>query len=245
VFNPGLPVLRILPMAEKMRLLRGMQVDFLRVVRFTQAFSQTAAPEFIARDLHEALGISHVVTGEDFMFGHNREGSAAMLHAMARALNFGATACPQVEVDGVRCSSTRIREALKAGKVEAAAKLLGRPYAMCGHVQQGEKRGRTLGFPTANLFPLPVFLPAFGVYAVRVKVRGRLVPGVANLGIRPTFGGIRPRLEAHLFDWSGDIYGERLEVELAHFIRPERAFDGVEALTKQIAEDGAKAREML
>lgn len=245
VFNPSLPTLRILPFSEKLRLLRAMGVDFVRVVRFTRKFAQTAAPEFIVRDLHEALEVAHVVTGDDFLFGNNREGSSAMLHAMALALGFAATACPQVDVDGERCSSTRIREDLAEGKVEAAARQLGRPYRFAGHVQQGDKRGRALGFATANLFLPPVFLPAFGIYAARATVRGKPVDGVANLGVSPTFGHTRPRLEMHLFDWSGDIYGERIEVELMRFIRPERKFDAVEALKQQIAQDCEQARALL
>ncbi len=245
IFQPHLPPLRILPLREKLRELAAMEVSFLRVIRFTKAFSQTTATDFVTRILHDTLHVSHVVTGDDFVFGHNREGTTAILGAMAAKLGFAATACAQLDIGGERCSSTRIREALMLGNVELAARLLGRPYSISGHVREGDKRGRTIGFPTANILPAPIFLPRFGVYAVRTQVNGRPVTGVANLGLRPTFGGTRVRLETHLFDWQGDIYGQRLNIELAHFLRSEQRFDGIEALKTQIVEDSRKARGML
>jgi riboflavin kinase/FMN adenylyltransferase len=242
LFRPDLPPLRILPFAEKLRLLRMARVDYLRVMRFTRAFSKTSATDFVTRMLHETLRVSHVVTGEDFVFGHNREGNAALLEGMAASLGFAATACPQMDVDGMRCSSTRIREALAEGRVENAAKLLGRPYMIAGYVRRGDQRGRTMGYPTANILPPPVFLPAYGIYAVRATVRGRQVGGVASFGIRPDYPLKHPLLEAHFFDWDQDIYGERIQVELVRYLRPERNFGDMEALKKQIADDATQAR---
>jgi riboflavin kinase/FMN adenylyltransferase len=245
VFAPDLPPLRILPLSVKLHLLKGMGLDFLRVVHFTRRFAETSPEDFARRILHERLRISHVVTGEDFVFGHNREGNAESLRVMADSFGFAATTCPPVAVEGNRCSSTRIREALKSGNVAMASKLLGRPYTLAGRVQGGDKRGRTLGFPTANLMPPPVFLPLYGIYAVLAHIRGKVVAGVASLGIRPNFPLKHPLLEVHLFDWQENIYGEKMEVELVRHIRGERKFDGMEALKAQIAKDCKKARYLL
>ena len=245
LFRPDLPNLRILPLSGKIRLMREMKVDFVRIVRFTRAFAATSPEDFVTRILHETLRVSHVVTGSDFVFGHNREGNADSLRAMAGRLGFAATACAPVMVEGGRCSSTRIREALGAGDMVQAQKLLGRPYSIMGHVQGGDRRGRELGFPTANIPLPPVFLPAYGIYAVRARVCGKRVKGVANLGIRPDFPLASPLLEVHLFDWRQDIYGERMEVEFVRHIREERKFDGVEALKKQMVDDCKKALSFL
>jgi riboflavin kinase/FMN adenylyltransferase len=245
IFTPHLPPLRIIPLNEKLHLLQKMGLDFLRIVRFTKAFATTRPEDFITHVLHEQLHVSHVVTGEDFVFGHNREGNALSLNKTAQQLGFAATTCPPVEVGAERCSSTRIREALAQGKVELAALLLGRPYHITGRVRQGDKRGRTIGFPTANLVPSPVFLPAYGVYAVRAKIKNKEVMGVANLGLRPTFAGSALRLEVHLFDWQEAIYGERMEVELVRHIRGEQKFDGMDALKAQITKDCAEAKLIL
>ena len=242
LFRPDLPSLRILPLAEKMRLLGSIGVDFLRIVRFTRAFSHTSAEDFVSGYLHRDLKLSHAVIGDDFTFGHNRGGDVATLTKMAQKLGFEVTICSQLNVDGQRCSSTRLRDVLAAGDMQQVATLLGRPYKMTGIVQQGNKRGRTIGFPTANLYPRATFLPAYGVYAVRATIKSQQVKGVANLGMRPTFSGIRVRLEMHLFDFNQDIYGERMDVELLHFIRPEQKFDGLEALKAQIAKDCEWAR---
>jgi riboflavin kinase / FMN adenylyltransferase len=272
VFRPELPPLRIFPFREKARLLGGLGVDFIRVVRFTRAFSETSAEQFITRILHEQMQVSHVVTGDDFTFGHNRTGNAAYLRDMAGKLGFGAIACAPVLQGGERCSSTRIRSVLSEGNMQEVAVLLGCPYSITGRVQEGDKRGRTIGFPTANIVPSRIFLPASGVYAVRVSLchshesgnlgqdprfRGgdklnvdkrfkpQIINGVANLGRRPTFAGTEMRLEVHMFDFAGDLYGQRLCVQLIDRIRGEQKFDGVAALKKQIAEDCVRAREIL
>jgi riboflavin kinase/FMN adenylyltransferase len=245
VFKPSLPPLRLMPLQEKLQLLEAVGVGFVRIVRFSRAFSETAPEDFVTRYLHEALCVSQVVTGEDFVFGHNRGGNVAMLKAMADTLGFAAATCPPVEVEGGRCSSTRIREALSEGDVALAGTLLGRPYRVTSRVRAGDQRGRVLGFPTANLLPPPVFLPALGIYAVKARVCGRHAKGVASLGIRPDFPLKHPLLEVHLFDWHEEIYGERMEVEFVHYLRPEQKYGNVEQLKAQITEDCSKAKSLL
>jgi riboflavin kinase/FMN adenylyltransferase len=222
-----------------------MGIDFMRVVHFTRKFSRTTAAEFVRGILHDQLQVSHVITGEDFIFGHNREGNVAFLREQAVEYGFGVTACPSLLVGNERCSSTRIRTLLANGDVKEAAQLLGRPYSIISHVRSGDQRGRTLGFPTANIWPARVFTPLNGVYAVRANIHGAWVNGVANLGTRPTFNGQRLQLEVHLFDFNETIYGERMEVTFVDRIRDEKKFDGIEALTKQIAEDSMKAKIIL
>jgi riboflavin kinase/FMN adenylyltransferase len=200
---------------------------------------------FVRRLLHEQLRVSQVITGGDFVFGHNREGNAEFLSKMARELGFAATTFAQVEAGGARCSSTRIREVLAQGDMNAVRILLGRPYTLSGHVLHGDKRGRQLGFPTANLMPPPVFLPAFGVYAIRAEVKGRKATGVASLGVRPNFPLQKPLLEAYLFDWHEEIYGKRMEVELVQYLRAEQKFDDIEALKAQMADDCVAAESAL
>jgi len=150
-----------------------------------------------------------------------------------------------VLANGERCSSTRIRAALAEGDVVSAATLLGKPYSITGYVRAGDKRGRTIGFPTTNILPVGIFTPALGVYAVRVTCGDEHIRGVANLGVRPTFGGQRVQLEIHLFDWKKDIYGERIKVDFVERIRAEQKFDGIDALKQQIAKDCDKAKSIL
>lgn len=245
VFRPDLPPLRIVPFSEKSRILQESGVDFMRVIHFTKTFAQTTAEQFIKNILVDQLKVSHVVTGDDFIFGHNRQGNTVYLKEMAAELEFEYTICPQISVGDQRCSSTLIRERLAQGDVEAAAALLGRPYSITGIVRAGDKRGRELGFPTANIYPGRMFTPATGVYAVRARVQGKLVNGVANLGTRPTFAGNRLRLETHLFDWNGDIYRKHIEVILIKYLRQEKKFDGIESLKSQIAEDCRQAQIVL
>ncbi len=245
VFKPDLPVLRIIPFHEKAHRLKEMGVDFLRVIRFTRDFAKTTAEQFIDDILLSQLHVSHVITGNDFIFGHNREGNVEYMQKMAAAKGFGYTVCGQVMAGDGRCSSTRVRELLVRGAVDEVSGLLGKPYSMTAIVRSGDKRGRQLGFPTANLLPGRIFTPARGVYAVKVNVRGKTADGVANLGIRPTFGGERFQLEVHIFDWNEDIYGKHMEVQFIGYIRSEKKFEGIEALKKQISEDCERAKKIL
>jgi riboflavin kinase/FMN adenylyltransferase len=177
-----------------------------------------------------------------------KAGRAAKIVAPALDAAAAGSAGAEADPEAFVYSSTGVRDALRAGDPRAAARILGRPYAIDGRVRRGDARGRTIGFPTANIALGPYLPPAFGVYAVRVEGAepGRALPGVANLGVRPTVGGDpAPRLEVHLFDFTGDLYGKRLTVSLVDFLRPERKFDGLDALKAQIAADAAKARTLL
>jgi riboflavin kinase/FMN adenylyltransferase len=239
VFNPDLPPLRLFSIAEKLRLLREAGVEQVFMLRFTKAFSQHSAENFIQKILVKGLAIKHLVTGTDFRFGHKRSGSAEDL----KQAPFGYDAVTPYLIEGEACSSTRIRQSLRDGRPEKAAELLGRPYQMFGKVLRGEQRGREWNFPTANIAPPKLFCPAFGVYAVElVRADGSLLPGVANYGMRPTFPLERPLLEAHCFDSSPELYGERVSVSFHHYLRPERKFGDVSELRQQIAEDAAAAR---
>jgi riboflavin kinase/FMN adenylyltransferase len=245
VFKPDLPPLRIVSFSEKSRILQESGVDFIRVIHFTKKFAETTAEAFVKNILVGQLRVAHVVTGDDFVFGHNREGNVGYMQQMAASEGFSYTLCPQITVGGERCSSTRIRQLLALGKVDEVSLLLGRAYSITGIVRAGDKRGRELGYPTANVFPGRMFIPATGVYAVRVRVHDKLINGVANLGTRPTFAGNRVRLETHLFDWNKDIYREHIEVTFVKYLRAERKFDGIELLKAQIAEDCREAQMVL
>ena len=245
VFTPELPSLRILSFYEKANLLKAMGIDFIRVIRFTRKFALTSADIFIEKLLCEQLAVAHVATGDDFVFGHERAGTTDYLAQQAKLKGFGYTKCPAVMVGGQRCSSTRIRHLLAFGKMEEVAALLGRPYRIAAIVRAGDRRGRELGFPTANLLPYSIFMPAFGVYAVKVTLGKRSFSGVANLGIRPTFSSKRVQLEIHIFDFNETIYGQHLEVDFMHYIRMEEKFSDLEALKMQITKDSEKVRKLL
>lgn len=242
-FNPIVAPLNIISSASKAALLENAGLQALFVLRFDAALAERSAESFVRDILVAALNVRHVVTGENFTFGKGRGGTALLLEAWGKTHGFGYTRVAPVGGEEA-CSSTRIRALLKAGDVHGASALLGRPYAVTGPVLHGDKRGRTLGFPTANIAVAHLFPPAFGVYAIRTTLQdGRRIPGVANLGIRPTVEGKTPLLEAHLFDFNEDLYGQTLHVELTAFLRPERKFDTLDALKKQILEDSAIARK--
>ena len=242
-FNPSLPPLKLMRLADKMRALQRMGFKHHFLQRFDTGFAGLSADRFGADILAKHLGVRHVVTGEDFTYGAGRSGNAETLRDAGRCYGFGTSAIAPITIDGVVCSSSRIREALAAGDPAQAARLLGHPFALTGHVTHGDKRGRTLGFPTANIPLAGLFLPKFGVYAVEVtRANGRLQQGVANLGVRPTVGGTRPQLEVHLWDETREFYGEKVSVTLHMFLRPEQAFSGLDALKAQIAVDSAQAK---
>ena len=222
------------------RLLREAGVEHLFLISFTRAFSQITAQSFMTDILGHGLGIQHLVTGADFRFGHRRGGDAQMLASAP----FGYTPVKPLLVDGEPCSSTRIRQALRDGNPQHVRELLGRDFEVMGRVLQGDKRGREWGFPTANIAPAEVlFKPAYGIYAVTLtRADGSRHPGVANYGIRPMYPLTRPLLEAHLFDVSLDLYGERVKVALQSYLRPEKVFASREALVEQIKQDSADAR---
>jgi riboflavin kinase/FMN adenylyltransferase len=253
VFFPATEPFRLTPFRVKERELARLGIDLLFVQHFDLGFAAKSAEEFIAEVIVGAIGASHVVVGWDCTFGNRRRGTPDLLRAAGRRYGFGLTVLEPVRGDDATVySSTHIRELLKAGKPRQAAALLGRFWEIDGRVATGDRRGRTIGFPTANLGFNDYLHPAFGVYAVRVlgdgpddPLAGRTVDGVANLGLRPTVGGLVPRLEAHLFDIDVDLYGRHLRVALVDFIRPEQKFSGLDALKAQITEDAANARTIL
>ena len=248
-FFPDKPFFRLTPFRAKARLLEGLGVDALAALPFDEKMSQKLAPEFVLDVLVNGLHAVHVVAGYDFRFGKGRGGDAAALSYMGEMEGFGVSIVEEVQDGGVTYSSTRIRELLAEGDPRGAAKLLGHWWSVETHIQQGDQRGRTIGFPTANL-PLEDHVePALGVYAVKVEIEDGphkgVYGGVANVGRRPTFDKEDVLLEAHIFDFEGDIYGAHAAVSFIEFIRPERKFDGLYSLKAQIAKDSEKAREIL
>lgn len=251
LFEPDAPPFRLTPPPVKVRLIEGIGPEMLVVVPFDAAFSRTPPRAFVERVLVHGLGARHVVCGHDFAFGHGRKGTPELLLWLGDEFDFGFTCVQEVrDEDGEPYSSTRIRDHLRHGRPADAARLLGRPYEISGEVIRGDQRGRMLGFPTANLRLGDYLRPANGVYAVRARWRegGKELgcTGVANVGVRPTFGGgVEPLLEAHLFDFAGELYGQTLAVEMIDHLRPEKKFDGPEQLRAQILEDCARARRLL
>lgn len=246
LFNPVLEPIALTTMEQRLGLFAAGGVDAAVVWPFDRALASVSAQEFIATHLAARLGIAHAVTGWDFTFGAKRGGSAALLADVGPTLGFTAEALPPVALDGAPVSSTRVREALRAGDPALAARLLGRPFAIFGEVIHGDKRGRELGFPTANMVLGSYVRPRYGVYAVRVVLTdGRRLGGVANLGVRPMFVPPVELLETYLFDFAGDLYGQDLSVELIAFLRPEWRLDGLAALVAQVVADKAAARAAL
>ena len=250
VFLPEQDPFRLTPFRIKARHIEALGVDELVCLHFNKEFAARSAESFIHDVLIDGLGAAHVVCGYDFVFGKGRKGDTEMLFHEAKQAGFGFTAVPQVtDDDGKVYSSTRVRDCLKDGNAIEAAHVLGKPFEIEGRIEHGDKRGRTIGFPTANLFLSEYQRPALGVYAVRAGVDmgadTHWVDGVANVGSRPTFDGDDVVLEAHLFDFDGDLYGKHLRVQLIDHIRPERKFDGIEALKTQIAADCEQAKALL
>ncbi len=247
LFRPDDPPFRLTLSAERAAALAALGVQVLYELPFDDAFSLLTAEDFVAGVLHQGVGAAHLTCGPDFAFGHRRGGDLPFLAKRAESLGIGLTIAPPLIEGGAPISSTRIRRLLQDGYPERAAQELGRPWAVRGPVTHGDARGRTIGFPTANV-PLGHHLePARGVYAVTARMAdGTQVPGVANIGRRPTVAdGAISRVEAHLFDWSGDLYGQEVAVALHAFLRAERKFASFDELRGQIATDAAQARELL
>jgi riboflavin kinase/FMN adenylyltransferase len=220
-FRPDTPPFRLTSLDQRQRLFRAAGADAMIVFRFGAELAATPADEFIARNLIELIGAAGVVTGEDFTFGRGRGGNVEVLQEAGARLGFSVDAVGPVSDEGGPISSSRIRDALVAGDCAEAARLLTRPFALSGVVEHGDKRGRTIGYPTANIALGPYLRPRFGIYAVRGRLAdGRMLDGAANLGIRPTFEPPRELLEPYFFDFDGDLYGQTLEVELISFLRP-------------------------
>ena len=240
VFHPGDPPFRLTPSRDKVQLLKGLGISGVIVINFTPEFSCMKAQDFIEQILVKQLHARHVVAGFDFVFGYQRAGNVAMLRNILVAKGVGVTEVLSFrDAHGEVMSSSGARAALERGDVVKAQHILGRPWSITGVVQHGEKRGRTLGYPTANIAMRDYIRPKFGVYTCYARRMGtKLVyPGIANIGVRPTVQGTEALLEAHLFDFYTDIYDEEWEVELIDFIRSEQTFDDLKALKKQITSD--------
>jgi riboflavin kinase / FMN adenylyltransferase len=244
-FQPQVPLFQLSDERNKLRLLAATGLDGALVMRFDAEFAATPAQDFIARILVGRLRISGAAIGFDFHFGKNRTGSPAYLAAEGARLGFAVDIVPPLEDEGRPVSSGAVRLALSQGKVVEAAELLGAPWFVTAPVIHGDKRGRELGFPTANLKLDPACGLKHGIYAVRVRVGAAIRDGVASYGRRPTFGDGAPLLEVFLFDFDGDLYGQTLDVAFIGWIRHEQKFASVEALQRAIAADAAQAREAL
>ncbi|MBX9796624.1 bifunctional riboflavin kinase/FAD synthetase [Sphingomonas sp.] len=245
-FRPDTPPFRLTTLDQRERLFGAAGADAMVVFGFDAGLAALSAEAFVAERLVGLLGVGGVVTGEDFTFGRARGGNVGVLAALGAAHGFSVDTVGAVMAEGAPVSSSRIRELLQAGEPAAAARLLTRPFAIAGVVQHGDKLGRTIGYPTANVALGSYLRPAYGIYAVRVRLAdGRVVPGAANLGIRPSFDPPKELLEVYLFDWSGDLYGQMIEVDVIAYLRPEAKFDSLDALTAQMDKDCARAREIL
>lgn len=249
-FLPDGQPFRLTSLRSKTRLLAALGVDAVLALHFDAAFSRIGADAFVDELLARDLGIRHVVVGYDFSFGHRRAGNAERLRQGGEQHGFGVDVVEPVGEGVLVFSSTRIREALGEGQVEKAALQLGHWWEIDGRIEKGDQRGRTIGFPTANVALGDFLRPSFGVYAVRAMLDGGPRPGqwldaVANLGRRPTFDKENVTWEVHFLDLEGDLYGLHVRTALVDFLRPERKFDGLDALKAQIAADAAAARERL
>jgi riboflavin kinase / FMN adenylyltransferase len=245
-FRPDAAPFRLTTLDQRERLFAGAGADAMVVFGFDGDLAALSAEAFVAERLVGALRVGGVVTGEDFTFGRGKSGTVATLAALGGTHGFSADAVGPVTLDGEAVSSSRIRQALIAGDPQTAARLLTRPFAIEGVVTHGDKRGRTIGYPTANVELGKYLRPAYGIYAVRGRLAdGTVLDGAANLGIRPQFQPPKELLEAFFFDWTGDLYGQVIEVELVAYLRPEARFDGLEALVAQMDADCARARVVL
>jgi len=242
-FAPDSAPARLTTLREKLELLGECGARQTMICPFNAAFAALSADEFVEQVLVRGCQVRHVIIGDDFRFGRGRTGDFALLQEAGRHFGFAVEAMDSVTVDGERVSSSVVRQALLAGDMGHAACLLGRPYIIDGQVSHGQKLGRQIGFATANLRIKHNPLPMTGVFAVEVSGLGnKPLPGVANLGIRPTVGGTRPLLEVHLFDFDRDIYGAHMSVRFVHKLRDEQRFPNIDALKAQIAADAVAAR---
>ncbi|WP_337995913.1 bifunctional riboflavin kinase/FAD synthetase [Oleispirillum naphthae] len=247
-FQPDLAPFRLTPFRVKARLVEELGADFMFVQAFDLAYAQTTSDAFIQHTLLEALDVRHIVIGHDYAFGRGRTGTPDSLRRAGAAHGFGVTELAAViGPAGTAFSSTGARDAIREGRCADAHAILGRDWSVEGRVEHGEARGRGIGFPTANVHLTDSLRPRAGVYAVRATIDDdpRVYPGVANCGTRPTFDGKGTVLEVHLFDLQENLYDRHLRVAFIHFLRDERKFDGIAALTRQIESDASTARRIL
>jgi riboflavin kinase/FMN adenylyltransferase len=248
-FAPVAPPFRLMNAEARAHRLEKLGVDQLYALPFDATLAGMEAETFVQKVLVDGLGVAHVTVGADFCFGRGRKGSVETLASLGRRHGFGVTIADLVSFDGVEVSSTNIRAALTDGRPRDAMAMLGHWHRIEGAVVHGDKRGRTLNFPTANMLLDGLHLPRFGIYAVRVDVltgpHKGTYDGAASLGVKPMFGAPHPNLESFLFDFSGDLYGEHLSVALVDWLRPEMTFDGLPALIAQMEADCVQARAVL
>lgn len=248
-FSPDAPPFRLMNAEARANRLAKIGVDILYELPFNKAMAALDAEEFIAQIVVGGLGLSHVVVGADFCFGKGRKGTTQMLRDFGARYGFDVTIAPLLEGQSGAVSSTAIRSALTEGRPRDAAQMLGHWHRIEGRIIHGEKRGRQLGYPTANMALDGLHVPRLGVYAVLVDVRDGPCKGqyrgVSSLGVRPMFGGVEPNLETFLFDFAGDLYGADMSVALIDFLRGEEKFDSLDALIAQMDQDSAQARAIL
>ena len=247
LFKPDVPPFRLTTLEQRQELYLAAGATAMLVFHFDAELAGTSAEDFVRVLLAERLGAAGVVTGEDFTFGKGRAGDRALLETLGREAGIAARAVAPVMDGGAPVSSSRVRDALRAGDPQEAARLLTRPFAIRGVVEHGDKRGREIGYPTANLAIEHYLRPKFGIYAVtgRVLATGEELTGAANIGVRPQFEPPKELLEPHFFDFAGDLYGQEIEVAFHHFLRPEGKFDTLDALVAQMDADCRKARGLL
>jgi riboflavin kinase/FMN adenylyltransferase len=232
---------------EKIELFSQLGIQHLAIVPFTRAFSELSSEEFIQSILLDKIGTKKLVIGYDHRFGKNREGSFDFLRKNCSLYGFEVEEIPRQDIEETAISSSRIRKALLTGHIQEANELLGRPYTLSGTIVKGKQLGRTIGFPTANLHPQESYklIPQNGVYVVRATYQGDTFNGMLNIGVRPTVDGTSRTIEANLFDFDKEIYGEDLKLELLHYLRPEQKFDGLPALISQINADRESTLQFL
>ncbi len=246
-FAPHVPPFRLTTLDQREEMFTAAGADAMLVFHFDEDLATTHADDFVCTLLAKRIGAAGVVTGEDFTFGKGRDGNRETLIALGKPHGIAARAVPEVMESGMVVSSSRIRDSLKAGECDVATRLLTRPFAVRSTVQHGDKRGREIGFPTANMALGAYLRPRFGVYAITGTVldTGEQLKGAANIGIRPQFEPPIELLEPHFFDFSSDLYDREIEVQFRHFLRPEAKFDSLDALIAQMNRDCDRARELL
>jgi len=245
LFSPETAPSRLCRLRDKYSLLKKLGVDRLLCVNFNRKFANQSAQEFVEHLLVRRLSVKHLIIGDDFHFGKNRQGNFDMLRQAGKKFGFSVTDTASFKLDDCRISSTEIRHALEQDRLADAQQMLGRPYSIIGRVFHGDKRGREIGFPTANVSLKRKVSPITGVYVVKIKTIDGDYYGVANIGSRPTISGTRVQLEVHIFDFNKDLYSQHIEVIMLKKLRNEMKFESINALTDQIDKDSKQARSFL
>jgi riboflavin kinase/FMN adenylyltransferase len=247
VVAPDRAPLMISPLSQRLRLLEAAGIDATLVLLFDEALSRVPGEDFVRGLSRDLATLSSLTVGDDFTFGHKRSGDVPLLRRLGEELGFNIETVGGVELDGERVSSTRIRELIQTGDLAVAARFLGRGYSLAGKVVEGDRLGRTIGFPTANICVAGLVTPPMGVYAGRTAVEGKIWKVALNIGVRPTLGHATSvvRVEAHLIDFEGELVGQQLEIEVVSRLRSEMKFPDLAALSAQIREDVAAVRKLI